>query len=94
MSNFDSTKMGLGEILVEIIKGKIQLPDFQRGWIWDDEHIRSLRLSGTYTQHVSSRESGDARIQTGLEWRTYNHPTRHPRTTDSREQRNAQSRHT
>lgn len=23
-------------------KGETQLPDFQRGWVWDDEHIRSL----------------------------------------------------
>jgi hypothetical protein len=25
--------------------GKIQLPDFQREWVWDDEHIRSLIAS-------------------------------------------------
>lgn len=25
--------------------GEIQLPDFQRGWVWDDEHIRSLLVS-------------------------------------------------
>jgi uncharacterized protein with ParB-like and HNH nuclease domain len=23
----------------------MQLPDFQRGWVWDDEHIRSLLVS-------------------------------------------------
>jgi hypothetical protein len=32
-------------ILDQIIEGKIQLPDFQRGWVWDDEHIRSLLVS-------------------------------------------------
>ena len=26
-------------------EGGIQLPDFQRGWIWDDDHIRSLIAS-------------------------------------------------
>lgn len=45
MSTFDSTKTQLGKILDEIVEGKIQLPDFQRGWIWDDEHIRSLMVS-------------------------------------------------
>lgn len=45
MSNFDSTKQGLGKLLDEIIEGKIQLPDFQRGWVWDDYHIRSLLVS-------------------------------------------------
>ncbi len=45
MTTFDSTKRLLPEILGDIVKGKIQLPDFQRGWVWDDEHIRSLLLS-------------------------------------------------
>jgi hypothetical protein len=38
MSNFDSTKTRLAALLQDIEKGKIQLPDFQRGWVWDDEH--------------------------------------------------------
>jgi hypothetical protein len=25
--------------------GKIQLPDFQRGWVWEDERIRALMAS-------------------------------------------------
>ena len=25
--------------------GVLQLPDFQRGWVWDDDHIRSLLVS-------------------------------------------------
>ena len=45
MSTFDSTKLPLPEILGDITKGKIQLPDFQRGWVWDDDHIRSLLVS-------------------------------------------------
>lgn len=45
MSTFDSTKRLLPEILADIVKGKIQLPDFQRGWVWDDQHIRSLLVS-------------------------------------------------
>ena len=45
MSTFDSTKTRLAELLRDIEAGKIQLPDFQRGWVWDDEHIRSLLVS-------------------------------------------------
>lgn len=45
MSTFDSTKTRLADLLRSITDGKIQLPDFQRGWVWDDEHIRSLLTS-------------------------------------------------
>lgn len=45
MSTFDSTKRLLPNILADIVKGKVQLPDFQRGWVWDDSHIRSLLVS-------------------------------------------------
>jgi hypothetical protein len=30
---------------LKIATGQIQLPDFQRGWVWDDAHIRSLIAS-------------------------------------------------
>jgi len=45
MSTFDSTKASLKSVLREICEGKIQLPDFQRGWVWDDDHIRDLLVS-------------------------------------------------
>lgn len=45
MSTFDSTKKRLADLLRDIESGKTQLPDFQRGWVWDDEHIRSLLVS-------------------------------------------------
>jgi hypothetical protein len=45
MSTFDSTKKTLKELLDHICSGKIQLPDFQRGWVWDDDHIRDLLVS-------------------------------------------------
>jgi alkylated DNA nucleotide flippase Atl1 len=43
--SFDSTKTLLQLLLQEIDAGKVQLPDFQRGWVWDDEHVRSLLAS-------------------------------------------------
>ena len=45
IANFDSTKQPLQEILSSVGKGETQLPDFQRGWVWDDEHIKSLIAS-------------------------------------------------
>jgi len=45
MSSFDSTKTSLPDVIRKITDGKIQLPDFQRGWVWDDEHVRSLLVS-------------------------------------------------
>ncbi len=45
MSSFDSTKTQLSDLLTRVVNGKLQLPDFQRGWVWDDEHIRSLLVS-------------------------------------------------
>ena len=45
METFDSTKRRLSELLNDISKGKIQLPDFQRGWVWDDNRIKGLLAS-------------------------------------------------
>lgn len=45
MTTFDSTKTELGKLLDDIVGGELQLPDFQRGWVWDDEHIRALLVS-------------------------------------------------
>lgn len=44
-TTFDSTREQLSDLLTSIRNGKTQLPDFQRGWVWDDEHIRSLLAS-------------------------------------------------
>jgi len=45
METFDSTKRSLSEILKDVHSGKIQLPDFQRGWIWDDNRIKGILAS-------------------------------------------------
>src|SRR6266550_5395241 len=44
-ASFDSTKTPLHELLGRADNGKLQLPDFQREWVWDDERIRSLLAS-------------------------------------------------
>jgi hypothetical protein len=67
MSTFDSTKRLLPEVLGDIVKGKVQLPDFQRGWIWDDEHVRSLLISVARSFPVGAvmllETGGSARFQ-------------------------------
>lgn len=44
-STFDSTKIHLSELLSSIRTGGLQLPEFQRGWIWDDDRILDLLAS-------------------------------------------------
>lgn len=39
---YESPDWPLGELLKDIRAGKVQLPDFQRNWKWDDDRIRSL----------------------------------------------------
>jgi hypothetical protein len=39
---FESPDWPLGELLKDIRAGKVQLPDFQRDWKWDDDRIKSL----------------------------------------------------
>jgi len=44
-TTFDSTKQSLQDTLKDIKSGKTQLPDFQRSWVWDDNHVKSLLAS-------------------------------------------------
>ena len=45
MSTFSIDRPSLSEILADVGTGRIQLPDFQRDWRWDDYLIRSLLAS-------------------------------------------------
>ena len=42
---FSTNPVLLKNLLADAEAGKIQLPDFQRGWIWDDSRIRGLLAS-------------------------------------------------
>ena len=42
---FTSDELPLAQLLDQAARGELQLPDFQRGWVWDDDHIRSLLAS-------------------------------------------------
>lgn len=45
ITTFTSDNGGLLSLLEKVRDLKVQLPDFQRGWIWDDDHVRSLIAS-------------------------------------------------
>lgn len=42
---FDTAKEDLKDILRKVHEGKLQLPDFQRDYVWGDEDVRSLIAS-------------------------------------------------
>lgn len=68
MTTFDSTNASLNDLLREIKEGKIQLPDFQRGWVWDDDHIRDLLVSIARSFPIGAmmllEAGGEVRFQT------------------------------
>lgn len=44
-ANFKTNPVSLEELLKDCGAGEIQLPDFQRSWVWDDDRIRGLIAS-------------------------------------------------
>ncbi len=42
---FETNPVFLSSLLGDLKTGKIQLPDFQRGWVWEDERIRGVLAS-------------------------------------------------
>ena len=42
---FDTTKKDLKDLLGEVHSGRLQLPDFQRDYVWGDEDVKSLLAS-------------------------------------------------
>ncbi|GAA3895809.1 DUF262 domain-containing protein [Halomonas cibimaris] len=68
MTTFDSTKRSLPDLLKDITTGKIQLPDFQRGWVWDNDHVKSLLVSIARSFPVGAvmlmETGGEVRFQT------------------------------
>ncbi len=42
---FTTNPKKLSDLLNDVEAGRIQLPDFQRGWVWDEERIQNLLVS-------------------------------------------------
>ncbi|MBE2170057.1 MULTISPECIES: DUF262 domain-containing protein [unclassified Cobetia] len=68
MTTFRSDSTSLTDLLKDITTGKIQLPDFQRGWVWDDDHVKSLLVSIARSFPVGAvmmmETGGEVRFQT------------------------------
>jgi hypothetical protein len=45
VSTFKTNPIDLIELLEDCHRGKLQLPDFQRSWVWDEDRIKSLIAS-------------------------------------------------
>ena len=45
MTMFKTNPVALKNLLEDVETGKIRLPEFQRGWVWDDYRIRALLAS-------------------------------------------------
>lgn len=43
--NFDTIPVDLHTLLKRCHSGELQLPDFQRSWVWDEDRIKSLIAS-------------------------------------------------
>jgi hypothetical protein len=69
-TTFDAIQDTLGNLLKEIRAGRMQLPDFQRGWVWDDHHIKSLVTSVSRSFPIGAvmtlRTGGDVRFKPRL----------------------------
>lgn len=66
ITTFSSDKEYLDEILYKITKGGYQLPEFQRGWIWDDGHIISLLTSVSLSYPIGALmmlENGNPQVR-------------------------------
>ena len=67
-ASFDSTKTSLEDLLQDVEDGDLQLPDFQRGWVWDDDRIRSLLASVSVSFPIGAimtlQTGGDVNFQT------------------------------
>ena len=44
-STFQTNPFELNKLLDDCQRGVLQLPDFQRSWVWDEDRIKSLIAS-------------------------------------------------
>lgn len=76
-TTFDATSDTLANLLNEVAAGRIQLPDFQRGWVWDDDHIagvitsvaRSFPIGAVMTLQTGGEVRFKARVVEGVSFK-------------------------
>ncbi len=64
---FDTNPVSLKQLLDNVASCQVQLPDFQRGWVWDDMRIRGLLASISRAHPIGAvmtlRSGGDIRFK-------------------------------
>ena len=67
MTTFETNPVLLTSLLSDVETGRIQLPEFQRGWVWDDYRIRAILASISRGFPVGAimmlRSGGDVRFK-------------------------------
>src|SRR6202049_5403683 len=58
-STFQTNPFDLHKLLDDCHRGFLQLPDFQRSWVWDEDRIKSLIASISRTFPVGALMSLD-----------------------------------
>ena len=58
-STFQTNPIDLRKILDDCQRGVIQLPDFQRSWVWDEDRIKGLIASVSWAFPVGALMSLD-----------------------------------
>jgi uncharacterized protein with ParB-like and HNH nuclease domain len=53
-STFQTNPYDLYKLLEDCHRGVLQLPDFQRSWVWDEDRIKSLIASVSHAFPVGS----------------------------------------
>lgn len=54
ITTFDVSKEALLSLLRDVKQGKIQLPDFQRSWVWSDEQVKRLLCNVSLAYPIGS----------------------------------------
>ncbi len=60
-STFQTNPYDLNDLLEDCHSGMLQLPDFQRSWVWDEDRIKSLIASVSRAFPVGALMSLDHR---------------------------------
>ncbi|AME28769.1 GmrSD restriction endonuclease domain-containing protein [Burkholderia sp. PAMC 26561] len=65
-TTFDTNPVSLQTLLTTCEDGKLQLPDFQRSWVWEEERIMSLIASVSRGFPMGALMSLKSKIDTGV----------------------------
>ena len=65
-TNFDTNPIPLQSLLKSCDDGKLQLPDFQRSWVWEEDRIMSLIASVSRSFPMGALMSLKSKIDVGM----------------------------